>query len=138
MPSCFCKGYKKITGIIPVKEKFGFIHNTVFSIKGRVEDVSLDLSSFLQISVKKLEKHHSLLIDLYGTMDKRAAERLKKRLIDAIERIGLDISVNFENLKKATPLALHTLLSNVPKEIKPFNISPVFQDALKGIPKGKT
>lgn len=126
---------KTLQGIIPVKEKFGFIHNTIFSIKGKVEDLSLDLSSFLQISVKKIEKHHSLLIDLRGTLDKRAAEHLKKRLIDAIEKIGLDISVNFENIKKATPLALYTLLSNIPKEIKLLNISPVFKDALKGIPK---
>lgn len=126
---------KRLQGIIPVKEKFGFIHNTIDSLKGTVGDLSLELSSFLQISVKKIEKHHSLLIDLHGALDKRAAESLKKRLIATIERIGLDIIVNFGNLKKATPLALHTLLSNIPKEIKLLNISPVFQEALKGISK---
>lgn len=127
----------KLQGIIPVKENSGFIHNTIDSIKDRVDDFSSDVSNFLKFKVKKTEimnliQEHSLLVDLEGALDKESAIRLKRRLIDTIKKIRIEIVVNFENLKKATPLALQTLLSNIPKEIKPLNISPAFKDALRG------
>lgn len=130
----FAEVLKKLQGIIPVKERAGFIHNTIDSIKGKVEDLSSEVSSFLKINVKKNEKFQSLLVELEGALDKDAALRLKKRLINTIEKIRIDIVINFKNLKKATPLALNTLLSNIPKEIKPLNISPVFESVLKRIP----
>jgi radical SAM superfamily enzyme YgiQ (UPF0313 family) len=126
---------KKLQGIIPVKETSGFIHNTIDSIKDTVDDLSSDVSGFLKIRTKKTEimnliHGHSLLVDLEGALDKDAALRLKNMLNNTIKKIQLEIVVNFENLKKATPVALNTLLSNIPKEIKPLNISPVFREAL--------
>jgi len=127
---------KRLQGTIPVKERVGFIYNTIDSIKDKVDDLSADIGSFLRIKVKKngpmeMAEGPSLLVELEGTMDRGAAIRLKKRLIDAIKKIEGNIIVNFESLKKATPIALQTLLSNIPKEIRPFNISPVFHDVLK-------
>ncbi|MEK6692267.1 MAG: radical SAM protein [Nitrospirota bacterium] len=126
---------KKLQGIIPVKETSGFIHNTIDSIKDKVDDLSSDVSGFLKIRTRKTEimnliQGHSLLVDLEGALDKDAALRLKNMLNNTIKKIQLEIVVNFENLKKATPVALNTLLSNIPKEIKPMNISPVFREAL--------
>lgn len=126
---------KKLQGIIPVKETSGFIHNTIDSIKDKVDDMSSDVSGFLKIRTKKTEimnliHEHSLLVDLEGALDKDAAIRLKNMLNNTIKKIQLEIVVNFENLKKATPVALNTLLSNIPKEIKPLNISPVFREVL--------
>lgn len=127
---------KKLQGIIPVKENSGFIHNTLDSIKDTMDDLSSDVSGFLKIKSKKTEimsfiHGHSLLVDLEGTLDRYSALRLKKMLINTIKNLKMDIVVNFENLKKATPMALQTLLSNIPKEIKPLNVSPVFQEVLK-------
>jgi radical SAM superfamily enzyme YgiQ (UPF0313 family) len=129
---------KKLQGIIPVKEKVGFIHSKIDSIKDKVEDLSTGVGSFLHVKVKKNEilnliQDHSLLVDLEGTLDKNAAIRLKKRLLNSIEKIKIEIVVNFENLKKATPVALQTLLSDIPKEIKPLNMSPAFKEVLKRI-----
>lgn len=129
---------KKLRGTIPVKERTGFIHSTIDSIKDKVDDLSAiqvisDVSSFLEISVNKSEKLHSLLVNLEGTLDKYAAKSLKKKLLNTIEKIKIEIVVDFENLKKATPVALQTLLSNIPEEIKLLNINPVFKNALRNI-----
>lgn len=131
---------KKLQGIIPVKESTGFIHNKIDTFKEKMDGFSHDVSNFLKIKVKKNEINNnlipdsSLLVDLEGTLDKNSAKRLKKNLINSIKNIPLEIIVNFENIKKATPVALKTFFSNIPKEIKPLNISPVFLNALKNVP----
>lgn len=118
---------KKLQMIIPVKERSGFIYNSLDSIKDKMDELSSDL----RIKVKKSERLHSLLVDLEGSLDKNAAIKLKKLLTNTLKKIRLEIDINFENLKKATPLALQTLLLNIPDEIRPLNISPIFKDALR-------
>ena len=50
------------------------------------------------------------MVDLDGTLDRVNAVELLKRLGVAAEKAGLDIIVNFEYLKHATPDALKALV----------------------------
>lgn len=120
---------KSLEGVIPVKERIGFIPAAFDSIKGKVEGFSTEISSFLHIKVKKSERPQSLLVELEGVLDKKAALSLKKRLTDTIKKVRVE-ALNLENLKRATPAALKTLL-NIPEEIKLLNMNPSFQKALK-------
>ena len=49
-------------------------------------------------------------MELEGALDHFNAAELKKRLADAAMRAKLDIIVNFEHLRHASPQALQTLL----------------------------
>ncbi len=52
----------------------------------------------------------ALFIDLEGTLDHLNAKELLKRIQQAGRDAKMDIVVNFENLKQATPKAIYTLL----------------------------
>jgi hypothetical protein len=49
-------------------------------------------------------------VDLEGTLDRLNAQELLKRIREAAEKVRLDIIINFEHLKHATPDALKALL----------------------------
>jgi hypothetical protein len=49
-------------------------------------------------------------VDLEGTLDRLNAQELFKRIREAAEKVRLDIIINFEHLKHATPDALKALL----------------------------
>ncbi|MGQ0694226.1 MAG: hypothetical protein ACT4OL_01455, partial [Nitrospiraceae bacterium] len=56
------------------------------------------------------DKFAALFVDLDGTLDKLNAQELIKRIKEAAERARMDIIVNFEHLKLATPDALKALM----------------------------
>jgi hypothetical protein len=51
-----------------------------------------------------------LFVDLEGTLDHLNAQELLKRIKQAAERAKIDIIINFEHLRQATPGAIETLL----------------------------
>src|SRR3989449_4994091 len=67
-------------------------------------------SSDLSVKARKLEKLTALTVELEGALDHFNAAELKQRLADAARRAKLDIIVNFEQLRHASPQALQTLL----------------------------
>jgi len=82
------------------------IPNALLALK----KVSGQVDQFLSIKTRKHEKLTALMVELEGALDHLNAAELKTRLADAANKAKLDIILNFEHLRHATPQALHTLL----------------------------
>ncbi len=72
--------------------------------------MSGQVDKFLSVKARKHEQLTALLVELEGALDRFNAAELKKKLADAASQAKLDIIVNFEHLRHATPQALQTLL----------------------------
>ena len=60
-------------------------------------------------------------MDLEGTLDRLNAQELLKRIREAAEKVRLDVIINFEHLKHATPDALKALLDGEAlKSVMPY------------------
>ena len=68
------------------------------------------MDQFLSIKARKHEKLTALLVDLEGALDRLNATELKTRIAEAASKAKLDIIVNFEHVRHATPQALATLM----------------------------
>jgi radical SAM superfamily enzyme YgiQ (UPF0313 family) len=64
---------------------------------------------WLSIKAKRHDQYAAVLVDLEGTLDQSNMQELVKRIKDAARRARLDIIINFEHLKQATPEALLAL-----------------------------
>jgi radical SAM superfamily enzyme YgiQ (UPF0313 family) len=74
----------------------------------------------LKVKARRHDAFAALFIDLEGTLDHLNARELLDRIKQAARDAKMDIVVNFENLKQATPKAIHTLLDGeVLKAITP-------------------
>jgi radical SAM superfamily enzyme YgiQ (UPF0313 family) len=65
---------------------------------------------WLGITAKRHDQFSALLVKLDGTLDRWNATELLKRLSVAANKAGLDIILDFEHLKHATPDALKALV----------------------------
>lgn len=65
---------------------------------------------WLKIKAKRHDRFAALFVDLEGTLDHLNARELLKRIQRASRQAKMDIVVNFEHLREATPAALRTLL----------------------------
>lgn len=65
---------------------------------------------WLTIKAKRHDQFAALFVDLEGTLDRLNAHELLKRISEAAEKARIDIIVNFEHLRHATPEALRALL----------------------------
>jgi radical SAM superfamily enzyme YgiQ (UPF0313 family)/anti-anti-sigma regulatory factor len=105
----------------PSIEQDQLIPNALHVLKEKVETVSGQIDQFLQIKAKKSETQQSLTVELDGTLDRLNVKELKKRIEKAAEKAKLEIIVNFENLKHATPAALQALLEgDYLKKVGPY------------------
>jgi U3 small nucleolar ribonucleoprotein component len=64
------------------------------------------------IKAKRHDKFAALFVDLEGTLDRLNALELIKRIKEAANQASMDIIVNFEHLKLATPDALKALVAS--------------------------
>jgi radical SAM superfamily enzyme YgiQ (UPF0313 family) len=64
----------------------------------------------LKVKARRHDAFAALFIDLEGTLDHLNARELLNRIKQAARDAKMDIVVNFENLRQATPKAIHTLL----------------------------
>ena len=64
---------------------------------------------FLNIKGRRHDASVSLFIDLEGTLDHLNARELLNRIKDAAQQARMDIVVNFEHLRQATPGAIQML-----------------------------
>jgi radical SAM superfamily enzyme YgiQ (UPF0313 family) len=64
----------------------------------------------LKVKARRHDAFAALFIELEGTLDHLNAKELLDRIKKAARDAKMDIVVNFENLKQATPKAIHTLL----------------------------
>ena len=82
------------------------IPNALLALK----KVSGQVDQFLSVKTRKHEKLTALMVELEGALDHLNAAELKTRLAAAAKNAKMDIILNFEHLRHATPQALHTLL----------------------------
>jgi hypothetical protein len=64
---------------------------------------------WLSIKTKRHDQCAALFVDLEGTLDQASTQELVERITEAAKRARLDIIINFEHLKEATPEALRAL-----------------------------
>jgi anti-anti-sigma regulatory factor len=94
----------------------------------------------LNIKAKRHDKCAALFVDLEGTLDRLNAQELIQRIKEAAEKARLDIIVNFEHLKHATPDALRTLIDSeaitaaVPNvKVRYRKFRDAFEESLQGL-----
>jgi hypothetical protein len=66
----------------------------------------------LSIKAKRHDQFAALFVDLEGTLDQASTQELVERITEAAKRARLDIIINFEHLKEATPEALRVLANS--------------------------
>ncbi|MEK6604635.1 MAG: radical SAM protein [Nitrospirota bacterium] len=97
---------KTLQAKLPSVEMENPIPNALLALK----KVSGQVDQFLSIKARKHEKLTALLVDLEGALDRLNAAELKTRIAEAASKAKLDIIVNFEHVRHATPQALVTLM----------------------------
>ncbi len=65
---------------------------------------------FLKIKARRHDAFSALIIELEGTLDHLNAKELLQRITQAAQDAKMDIVVNFEHVKQATPKAIQTLV----------------------------
>lgn len=95
---------------------------------------------FLNIKGRRHDASVALFIDLEGTLDHLNARELLNRIKDAAQKARMDIVVNFEHLRQATPGAIRMLLDqDVLKAVTPYaklryrKLQDAFHSALEGL-----
>jgi len=113
------------------------IPNALYAMKTSVQEASTQIDRYLRMKVKKHEGLTTLMIDLEGTLDRFNVQEVKKRIVQAAQKARMDIVVNFEHLKHATPAALQALVDkDLLHKISPYarlrylNLKQAFQEAV--------
>ncbi|WP_447985316.1 B12-binding domain-containing radical SAM protein [Nitrospira sp. Nam74] len=89
------------------------IPNALIALKQKFEETTAPAQElWLNIKTKRHNQFAALFVELEGTLDHLNAEELLTRIKQAAEQAKMDIIVNFEHLKHATPKALETLLNH--------------------------
>ncbi len=113
------------------------IPNALHALK-KAGETSQEL--WLKIKAKRHDQFAALIVDLEGSLDHLSARELLRRITQAAERARMDIIVNFEHLRDATPRALQTLLdSEALNAVTPYvkiryrKLTTAFEAALDGL-----
>jgi hypothetical protein len=130
---------KTLQAKLPTFETEQLIPNALHAIKQRIGETSAH-ELWLNIKTKRHDKSAMLFVDLEGTLDHLNARELLDRIRMAAEKARVDIVVNFEHLRHATPAALQTLLDHEAlKAISPYakvryrKFKAAFEAALEGL-----
>ena len=94
---------------LPTFETGQLIPNALHSLKQNVHAVGQQ-DLFLDIRARRHDAFAALFIELEGTLDHLNAKELLERIKRAAQHARIDIVVNFEHLRQATPKAIQTLL----------------------------
>lgn len=129
---------KNLQAKLPSVDTSLFIPNALHKIKQTVPAKSQDL--FLNIKGRRHDASVALFIDLEGTLDHLNAQELLNRIKDAAQQARMDIVVNFEPLRQATPKAIQMLLDqDVLQSVTPYaklryrKLKDAFHSALEGL-----
>ena len=120
--SPLAKVLKTLQARLPTIEPGQLVPNALAPITPMPDRQSIPAPErWLNIKAKRHDQCAALFVDLEGTLDRLNAQELLKRIGDAAEKVRLDIIINFENLKHATPDALNALLDGEAlKSIMPY------------------
>ena len=129
---------KNLQAKLPTLETANLIPNALHSLKQTVTTAPQDL--FLKIRGRRHDTFAALFIELEGTLDHLNARELLARITDAAQKARMDIVVNFEHLRQATPGAIQTLFdSDTLKSVTPYaklryrKLKDAFDSALVGL-----
>jgi radical SAM superfamily enzyme YgiQ (UPF0313 family) len=96
---------------LPTVEIDQLIPNALDALRQKLDQTAAPAQElWLKMKAKRHDKCAALFVDLEGTLDRLNAQEVLKRVSEAAEHARLDIIVNFEHLKHATPGALRALL----------------------------
>jgi hypothetical protein len=130
---------KNLQARLPAFETEQLIPNALHAIKQRIGETSAQ-ELWLSIRTKRHDQSSALVVNLEGTLDYLSARELLDRIRVAAEKARVDIVVNFEHLRHATPAALQTLLDHdLLKAISPYaqvryrKFKAAFAAALQGL-----
>jgi hypothetical protein len=135
------KVLKTLQAKLPTIDREQLIPNALHAIKQRLDQTTAPAHElWLNIKTKRHDQFAALFVDLEGTLDRLGAQELLKRIREAAERGRLDIIVNFEHVKHATPDALRALADgDALKAILPYakiryrKFKAAFEQALEGL-----
>jgi hypothetical protein len=137
---------------LPAFATENLIPNALDAIKEKAAGAAQQIDRFLQIKVKRAdidrsksatgalqpEAQSALQLDLEGTLDEPSAKELRKRLLQAVQKAKLEVVVNFEHVRHATPQAVLALLEGdylqalkVHATVKFINLKKAFHGALE-------
>ena len=127
---------KNLQAKLPSMDTASLIPNALHKIKVPAKPHEL----FLNIKGRRHDASVSLFIDLEGTLDHLNARELLNRIKDAAQQARMDIVVNFEHLRQATPGAIQMLLDqDVLTAVTPYaklryrKLQDAFHSALEGL-----
>jgi len=131
---------KGLQGKLPSFATEQLIPNALIALKQKFEETTAPAQElWLNIKTKRHNQFAALFVELEGTLDHLNAEELLTRIKQAAEQAKIDIIVNFEHLRHATPKALETLLKNDSlKAVAPYakiryrKFTAAFASALEG------
>ena len=133
------KVIKNLQTKLPTFETNQLIPNALHSLKQNVQAVGQQEFS-LNIRARRHDAFAALFIELEGTLDHLNAKELLERIKRAAKDAQMDIVVNFEHLRQATPKAIQTLLDGeILKSVKPYanlryrKLKEAFQSTLQEI-----
>ncbi|MFQ5991717.1 MAG: B12-binding domain-containing radical SAM protein [Nitrospiraceae bacterium] len=131
------KALKNLQAKLPTLEAEDFIPNALHALKQKIEATTAQ-DLWLNIKARRHDQFAALIIDLEGTLDQLNARELMTRIKQAAVKAKLDIIVNFEHLRLATPDALRTLLDgDALKSVAPYakvryrKFQAAFEEAFK-------
>ena len=102
---------KGLQAKLPTFETDQLIPNALHTLKQKIEETAAPAQElWLDIKARRHDQFAALFVDLEGTLDHLNAQELLKRITQAAEKAKIDIIINFEHLRQATPGALEALL----------------------------
>ena len=130
---------KNLQAKLPTIDTENLIPNAMHALKQKLEDTKAQ-DLWLSIKARRHDRFAALFIDLEGSLDRLNAIELLARIHMAAQKAKLDIIINFEHLRQATPGAIHALLDGEAlKHAAPYvkvryrKFKAAFEDALQGL-----
>jgi radical SAM superfamily enzyme YgiQ (UPF0313 family) len=132
---------RTLQATLPTLQAAHLIPNALHVMKENQEvESSHATNRWLTIKATRHDQCAALLVDLEGTLDQASTKELVERITEAARRARLDIIINFEHLKDATPEALRALAdSELWRGVVPYakihyrKFKSAFEAALDGL-----
>ncbi|HKU52568.1 MAG TPA: radical SAM protein, partial [Nitrospira sp.] len=127
---------------LPTLHAAHLIPNALHTMKEQSRDgeASGAENRWLSINAKRHDECPALIINLEGTLDQASMQEVVERITEAAKRARLDIIINFEHLREATPEALRALAdSQVWQAVVPYakiryrKFRAAFEASLEGL-----
>ena len=132
------KVLKNLQAQLPAVETEHLIPNALQALRQKLDQTAVPAHALLKMTARRHDQVAALCVELEGTLDRLNVQEVLERISEAAERARLDIIVNFEHLKDATPDALRALLDGEAlKAVMPYanvrylNLKAAFETALQ-------